>query len=355
LAVKHSNIATFTRNTIGVDVSDRKSYFYILNAQGEYSASGSIPTSPQGFLEYFGSLEPARVAIETGTHSLWLTWLIQKLGHEVLLANARELKLIFNSTKKDDPMDAEKLCRLARFDPKLLHPVEPRSKERQIDRLVLASRSQLVKARTQLVLHVRGEVKTFGARIPSSYSTEAFHYKAAEHVPEEIAATIQPMLDTIKDLTQRIRAFDVRIEGEMVKKYPETKLLRQVPGVGPITALAFVLAIGDPHRFKDSRQVGTYFGLTPRLDKSGKIDRQCGISKAGDDTVRTLLVSSAHYVLGPFGPDSDLRRFGQELGQQGGKGGKKRAVIAVARKLAVLLHALWVSGEPHRASVKGIT
>ena len=127
--------------------------------------------------------------------------------------------------------------------------------------------------------------------------------------------------------------------------YPETELLRQVEGIGPLTALTFVLTLEDPSRFAKSRSVGAYLGLVPATDQSGDRDPQKRISKEGDEMMRRLLVGSAHYILGPLGSDSDLRRHGEKIASRGGKNSKKRAVVAVARKLSVLLHRLWVTGE----------
>jgi len=129
------------------------------------------------------------------------------------------------------------------------------------------------------------------------------------------------------------------------ERYPRTRLLRQVPGVGPVTALAFVLALADPSRFRSSRSVGAYLGLRPRRSDSGESMPELRITKAGNGAVRRLLVQCAQYILGPFGPESDLRGWGLKLAGRGGKRAKRVAVVAVARKLSVLLHRLWVSGE----------
>jgi transposase len=174
----------------------------------------------------------------------------------------------------------------------------------------------------------------------------SFHKRAPEHVPEALLPALEPVLEQIASLTERIRQYDRKLETVSKEHYPETGLLRQVEGVGPLTALTFVLTLEDPHRFEKSRSVGAYLGLVPARDQSGESDpREKRISKEGDEMLRKLLVSGAHYVLGPFGSDSDLRRHGEKIASRGGKNAKKRAVVAVARKLAVLLHSLWVSGE----------
>jgi len=344
--VKNSNTDP-TRNTIGLDLSDRTSTYCEITPKGQRDRMGQLSSTPSAFLKHFGSIPPALVALETGTHSRWASQVIRSCGHEVLVGNARELKPIFQSMKKTDRSDAEKLARLARADRQLLHPIELRNDEAQIDLTTLRARASLIEARTKLVLVVRGLVKPTGKRIPSC-SAPSFHYRAAEAMPEELAPALNPILETISTLTAKINDYDRQVEAISEQRYPETKILKQVPGVGPITALAFILTIGDPHRFARSRNVGAYFGLTPRKDDSGDSEPQLRITKAGDTCVRTLLVSAAHYVLGPFGPDSDLKRFGEALYRRGGKNAKKRAVVAVARKLAVILHRLWITGEAYR-------
>jgi transposase len=198
-----------------------------------------------------------------------------------------------------------------------------------------------------LINHVRGTVKSFGARLPKC-SAESFHKKAADALPSELAGVLENVVETIGSLTERIRDYERRIERVCKEGYPhETGLLRQVPGVGAITSLTFVLTLEDPDRFEKSRMVGAYLGLVPAKDQSGERDPGKPISGEGDEMLRRLLVGSAHYILGPFGPDSDLRRHGEKIAGRGGKSAKKRAVVAVARKLSVLLHRLWTTGEAY--------
>ena len=209
---------------------------------------------------------------------------------------------------------------------------------------MIRSRQALIGSRTQLVNHLRGAVKSFGARLPKC-PARTFHKRVAEHIPEALRPALGPILEQIGALTQSIRQYDRKLEEISEEHYPETALLRQVEGVGPLTALAFVLTLEDPYRFEKSRSVGACLGLVPASDRSGERDAQKRISKEGDEMMRKLLVSGAHYVLGPFGSDSDLRRHGEKIASRGGKNAKKRAVVATARKLSVLLHSLWVSGE----------
>lgn len=344
-----------SQQTIGLDLGDRHSHYCILDREGEVVEEGRVVTSERMFRERFGRMKPTRIAIEVGTHSPWVNRVLAEAGHEVLVANARKVRLICENNNKTDRVDAESLARLARVDPKLLSPIEHRDPQKQADLAVLRARNVLVKTRTQIVNHVRGAVKPFGGRVPSS-STESFPRAAATHVPVEVEAALKPLLGAIQELTKLIREYDHKIQEMASQRYPETKHLRQVSGVGPLTSVAFVLTLGDPRRFRKSRDVGAYLGLRPRRSDSGEREPQLRITKAGDETMRRLLVGSAQYVLGPFGPDTDLRRWGLRLAERGGKNAKKRAVVAVARKLSVLLHRLWVTAatyEPLRAPACG--
>ena len=331
--------------TAGVDLGDKYSYLCLIDQHsGEAIEEGRLRTTPEAFKRRFASERPMRIAIEAGTHSPWVSRVLEECGHEVLVANARKLRLIYANKRKTDEIDAENLARLARVDPKLLYPLRHRGEEVQAHMAIIRSREALVSSRTQLVNHVRGTVKSFGARLPKC-PARSFHKRAQEHVPEALSPALDPILEQIGSLTERIRDYDRQLETISKERYPETELLRQVEGIGPLTALAFVLTLEDPYRFERSRSVGAYLGLVPARDQSGDRDPQKRISKEGDEMLRKLLVGSAHYILGPFGSDSDLRRHGQKIATRGGKNSKKRATVAVARKLSVLLHRLWVTGE----------
>jgi transposase len=332
--------------TAGVDIGDKYSYLCLIDTQsGEVMEEGRLRTTPEALRRRFASEQPPmRIAIETGTHSPWVSRLLEECGHEVLVANARKTRLIYANKRKTDEIDAENLARLARLDPKLLYPLKHRGEESQAHMALIRSRQALVGCRTQLVNHVRGAVKSFGGRLPKC-PARSFHNKAAEHIPDALRPALGPILEQIGSLTQRIRDYERKLEEISNAHYPETQLLRQVEGIGSLTALTFVLTLEDPYRFAKSRSVGAYLGLVPARDHSGDRDPQKRISKEGDQMLRKLLVGSAHYILGPFGGDSDLRRHGEKIASRGAKNAKKRAVVAVARKLAVLLHSLWMSGE----------
>lgn len=330
--------------TIGLDLGDKYSYLCMMDASGQIVEEGRIATTEEAFRRRFSSCEPARIAIEVGTHSPWVSRLLKESGHEVLVANPRKLRMIYENDGKTDRVDAEWLARVARLDPKLLAPIQHRGASAQVDLAQIRSRDALVNSRTQLVNHVRGVVKSFGGRVPSC-STPSFPKKSMPTIPEVLQPALSPVVEMISTLNANIRDFDRRIDAMARDRYPQSEVLRQIKGVGPVTSMAYMLILEDPHRFKKSRSVGPYLGLRTRKNQSGEQDPQLRITKAGDVLLRRLLVGSAHYILGPFGPDCDLRRFGLARAQHGGKNAKKRAIVAVARKLAVLLHHLWITGE----------
>lgn len=331
--------------TVGLDLGDRKSALCRLDAAGDVVERRTISTTPEALKRYFISLPVARVILEVGTHSPWISRLLQRLGHEVLVANPAALRR--RGPYKTDRIDAEALARWGRMDPKVLAPIQHRGESAQADLALLGARDALVRTRTLLINHVRGSIKALGGRVPST-SAESFASAAESHLPDLLRAVLTPVLEMIRTLTAQIRSFDRAVEQRSQEAYPETKRLRQIAGVGPLTALCYVLVLEDPARFAQRRSVGAYLGLTPRRDDSGTYEPELPISNAGHALCRRLLVQAAHYVIGPFGPESDLRNWGLGLARAGGKGAKKKAVIAVARKLAVLLHRLWCTGEQYR-------
>ena len=341
-------IATQQLVTIGLDLGDKHSKACVINGGGEFIKSIDLPTTAAAMEEAFSSYPQAMVVLEVGTHSPWVSRLLEEQGFQVVVANPRKVRLIAQNDLKTDSFDAELLARLGRFDLKLLSPIRHRGEQAQQDLALIRARDGLVRTRTQLITQMRGLSKAFGQRIPNC-STEAFVKRARQMKAEEFFLGAGELLETIEQLTPEIHCFDRQIEQLCQTRYPETARLRQVKGVGALTALCFVLTLEDPLRFPSSRSVGAYLGLRPRLRDSGERHSQLNITKAGDKLLRKLLVSAAHYILGPFGPDTHLRRFGLRLSKRGGKAAKKRAVVAVARKLATLLHHLWLTGETYEA------
>jgi transposase len=342
--------------TIGVDLGDRWSFYCVLEEAGKIILEQKVPTRPEAMKQTFSRIPQSRIALETGTHSPWVSRLLTELGHEVIVAHAQKVQLITKSNRKDDRHDAQTLARLARIDPELLGPIRHRSVQAQIHLTVIRARAELVSARTALVNAARGLVKSYGQRLPKC-GTQQVGRELAAALSTELREVLEPLLKEIESLNEGIKEYDARMEKIAKEVYPEVSLLKQVKGVGTQIALTYVLTIEDPHRFLKSREVGCFLGLKPGRRDSGESEPQKRISKEGDRYLRTMMVQGAHYILGPFGADSDLRRWGLKLAERGGKNAKKRAVVAVARKLAVLLHRLWVSGEvyePLRNSQKAM-
>jgi transposase len=342
--------------TIGIDLGDSWSFYCVLDEAGKIILEQKVATTQEAMKQTFGKIPRSLIAMETGTHSPWVSRLLTELGHEVIVAHAQKVELITKSNRKDDRHDARTLARLARFDPELLGPVRHRSAKAQIHLTGIRARAELVSARTALVNAARGLVKSFGERLPKC-GTYQVNEKLAEGLSAELRDVLVPLLRQIELLNEPIKEYDERMEKIAKEVYPEVSLLKQVKGVGTQIALTYVLTIEDPYRFAKSREVGCFLGLKPGRRNSGKSEPQKKISKEGDRYLRTMMVQGAHYILGPFGEDSDLRRWGRKLAERGGKNAKKRAVVAVARKLAVLLHRLWVSGEvyePLRNSQKAM-
>lgn len=332
--------------TIGLDLGDKLSRLFTLEGAAEHGVHAVMPTTRAGLTRYFAGRPRGRVVLEVGTHSPWVSRELSALGHDVIVANPSAMFGARRRRRRNDRLDAEFLARQGRADPKLLHPIQHRGVEAQHHLELVRARDQIVQARTKLINHVRGAVKSLGSRV-SRCSAEAFAKRAAVEVPDVLAPAVRPLLELIAELSQRIQTYDRQLADVIHHHYPVAERLQQPAGVGPLTALAYVLLVEEPRRFAKSRDVGAYFGLVPRLDDSSDSQPQLRITKAGDELGRRLLVSAAQYILGPFGPPCDLRRHGEKIAARGGKNAKKRAVVAVARKLAVLLHRLWLSDRPY--------
>jgi transposase len=331
---------------VGMDLSDKKSRLCFLDCAGVIVAEAEVATTRAEMKEYFCVIPYSRIALEVGTHSPWLSGLLKEIGHEVFVANPRKMESIHKNRRKNDRVDARTLARLARADVALLHPIQHRGAEVRQDLVLLRARDGRVSVRTKLSNSVRGLVKSVGGRLPSC-SAEAFPKRVADSIPEGVRDALMPMVGEIESLTEKIHGYDKRVSEMARKKYPETALLNQPEGVGDLTALAFLLTLESPECCRKSRDVGAYLGLVPRQYDSGNSSPQLRITKTGDVMLRRLLVGSAHYILGPFGKDSDLRRHGMKIASRGGKNAKKRAVVAVARKLGVLMHRLWRNAEAY--------
>lgn len=330
------------RITVGLDLGDKYSQVCVLDDTPEVIEEARIRTTPEALRRRFADMEPCLVVMEAGTHSPWVSRLLDGLGHSCLVADPAMLSS--KARKKNDKVDAKKLARWGRSDPEMLHPITHRGEDMQADMSLLLGRRALVEARTKLINVTRGLVKAYGARLPKC-DARSFADKVGDFVPEALQPAVQPLLHMIEGLTIEIQKADQQVKRLAETKYArQTGAMSQIGGVGPLISTAFVLVVQDPQRFQKSRQVGPYIGLTRREARSGERELELRISKAGNKYLRQLLINGAHYIMGPFGPDCDLRRWGL-VKAKGGKTAKKRAIVAVARKLAVLMHRLWLTGE----------
>ena len=331
------------RLTVGLDLGDRTSRYCILDEAGDVVSESQLPTTQTGLNSLFAKMASSRIALEVGTHSPWVSRHLAGMGHEVIVANSHKVKLITESVRKNDRIDAQQLARLARVDPKLLSPIRHRGEEAQADLAVIRARAELVEARTALINCARGLAKPMGERLKPC---DADQVKEAlgEGFSAAVRTVIGPLLKSVEQLSEQIGEYETRI-AEIAKRYPEVKLLTQVYGVGTLIALTYVLTLEDAERFAHSRDVGAFVGLQPKQRESGESRPELGISKTGDRLLRSLLVQGAHCILRRGAPDSDLRAWGMGKMGAGGKRAKRRTIVAVARKLAVLLHHLWATGE----------
>ena len=331
---------------VGLDLGDRTTHLCALDAEGEVLCRQRLRTTRDHFRELFSSRPSLRVVIEAGSQSPWIFAELTELGHDVHVADPRCVGPLLKSHRKTDRRDAESLARYEFGMPKVLGEVHHRTLEQQSQVAMVRARDLLVRMRTHCVQHVRGTLKVFGIRAPSCDSG-CFHSRVLEVLPLSLEGALLGVIEQAKALTLQIRDYEKRLKKLAEEEVPTALRLQEVHGVGPLTSLAFVLTLADPTRFRRSRDVGSWVGLAPRVNASGDRDPDLPISKTGDRYLRRLLVQCAQFMLGKFGQDSDLRRYGLRLLERGGRGAKNRAVVAVARKLAVLLHKLWVSGEPY--------
>jgi transposase len=327
--------------TIGIDLGDKMSRYCVLDQDGEVVEEGNFRNQVSSIETHFAG-QRRRIALEAGAQSAWISRELKRLGHEVIVANPRQLKWITASDTKNDPVDARKLALLARADVRLLHPIEHRTAAQQAELSVIRARDAIVRARTLLINSARSMAKGFGLRLPPSI-TASFGARALAGLPPALHPALKDLLEPIDALSLKIKTYDQRI-AEVAAQHPEIEPLTSVTGVGTLTALTFVLTLGNAERFAHSRDVAGYLGLRPKQRQSGACDPQLGITKSGDAYLRKLLVQCAHHILGHYGKDSALRKWGLAK-SEGGKKATLRAIVGVARKLAVLLHRLWVSGE----------
>ena len=283
--------------TIGIDLGDVWSDYCTLNEDGEVVDRGRFRTTPPGVEKWFTDLPKARIAMEAGTHSIWVSEQLQEMGHEVIVANVRELRAISHSDRKSDTVDAEKIARYARLDPKILRPISHRTVAQQEALTLIRARNLIVRLRTAAVNSVRGLAKPCGYRLPAS-STLCFAKRCMAVLPPGLAQALGPVLQQIAAMTVKIKQYDRTIKGLTETEYPETQALIQVYGVGQLTALTYVLTLGSKERFRSGVAVSAC------AERRHPGPTATGITKAG--IYLSLLVECANHVW----PMEETRQWG---------------------------------------------
>lgn len=345
------------RLAIGIDVSDRTAQVCVLGRAGILEEF-RIPLDEPSLRTRVPFVEPQRgvVVFETGGRAAWMKRVFTKLGMRCVVADARKLSAISTSPTKTDRNDARVLARLGMADDlmgaggpeaeRLLHDTYVRPPELQRIYERLRVRDQLVTRRGDFIRQVRSIVKGTGSTLRGG-AADAFH-RRREEVGEDVRDVVDPLFDVVGSCTEAIDRIDARLT-DIARGIPAVVRLLGVSGVGPITSLAFYAVIADPTRFSNIRDVGAYLGMVVRRDQSGKLDPALGISKCGNGFMRRLLVQCAAYILGPFGKDCALRTWGLKYISEKGDRSKKKARVAVARKLAVQLASIWKNERTWKA------
>lgn len=333
---------------IGIDLGNAKHAICVMShVTGKIIDERNITNHRESLRRLSKKYPSALMVMEVGSHSPWISRFLENLGHEVLVANPRRMRAIFENDRKCDLYDARMLGKIARFDRELLYPIKHQSERAQRDLLQIKLRDSLVRRRVDMISSVRGTLKSLGVLLKSP-STQSFTRYARKTLCEEYQREldlVEPILKALDSISEQIKALDKDLAELAATHYPETERLMAINGVGVLNSLTFVLVVGDPERFLDSRDVGAYLGLVPKRDQSGDVDKELRISRKGDAYLRRMLVGCGNYIIGPFGADCDLRRRGLSLTGRGGSKAKKKATIAVARKLAVLMLTLLKTGE----------
>lgn len=336
---------TFPAHTIGIDLGDKSHHFSIINAKGIIETRGTLPNKREVMAEFCTKWKGSRAIIECGAQSPWISHFLSEQGMEVVVANPRNVKLISASNSKTDRKDADLLARLGRADIQLLSPIIHRSMQSQEDLCYVRVRDSLVSERIALSNSIRGHLKALGYTPPSA-CTETIAKHCREQLKGSALRLVNPFCKVLDTLNAQIKALDKKIHA-MLAQYPEAERLTEVYGVGPITAVSFVLTIDNPDRFDRNRDLGSFLGMVPKKDQSGAVDKKLGITKAGDKLLRRLLVGCAQCILKEGAPESDLKDLGQRMIANGRENKKKQAVVAIARRLGILLLSLWKSGQTY--------
>jgi len=333
---------------VGLDVSQKETEICVLDAEGRRAWRGKCPSRPDAIADALRQRAPdaAKVGMETGPLAIWLWHGLKALGVPIECLHARHVAAALAlQVNKTDTNDAHGIAQVVRSG--WYRPVAIKSMQSCRVRAILAARRQLVEVRTGLYNQIRGLLKTFGVVLgPGTGGT--FERTVNAECPDDplVRDAVDALLCAWKVAGER----KVALERQLVRIAREQDVCRRlatVPGVGAITSLTFVTALDDPTRFRRSCDVGAYLGLTPKRYQSGEIDLAGRISKAGDRTARSLLFEAANALMTRVRKDCALRGWGLSLAK---RIGSRKAKVAVARKLATVLHRIWLDGTEFEAA-----
>lgn len=331
---------------VGIDIGERHLNLCEIDLDDVVSEARLV-NSAKKLREHFEGRSKRRIAVEAGAHTRWIAELLRELGHEVLVLDPRRTKLISGSLYKDDRIDAQTLAMLARDAPTLLKTIPVRPLESQIVLTLIRARAGAVQGRTRIINAVRGLLKPYGFKTSKDSRGPGFTAHLRETLDPTLLRLVDSLLVLIDTFNAQIKRYDEDVELVLPRFAPDAIHVTEINGVGALTVLYFVALIGDCQRFVKARDIGPYLGLCRRRQDSGDYRSELGITKAGDNLMRALLANCASYILGPFGKDSDIRRWGLKRMGGGSRAEKKKAKVAVARKLAVLILTLWKTGRPY--------
>lgn len=327
---------------VGLDVSCKTVFVCMINEKGEMVREIELVTDPDAIHSFLlgTGFQIEKIGLESGSMTHWLTKGLRSYGYEVHPMESRKmaaiLATIVNKTDKNDARGIAEALRAGHYK-QCVH----RSDSSMNLRTVLNSRDLLVKQRTQLTNSIRGFIRTYGIRLPKGRGKD-FHERVLEAIEgqaEEILFSIEILLKTYLSLEEQISKFDIWLK-RYSSQSKQVSLLKSVDGVGDITALAYITEVDDPNRFSNSRDVAAYIGLTPNQYSSGETQKQGRISKQGSSYLRFLLIEAATVLLTRCKQWSPIKSWGLKLMK---KKGKKKAIVAVARKLAVTMHSMLLS------------
>jgi transposase len=333
---------------VGLDISQAMTHLCVVDGKGKKLWQGKCRTQLEDIVKTIQEKAPTAILIgmESGALSPWLWHALKKTGHPIVCVDARHahgaLSMQINKTDANDAHGIAQMMRTSFFK-----EVKVKSLDSHRIRTLLGARAQLVGIRTDLKNQVRGVLKTFGAvvsqRVEKGFTAKVRGVMTGQPMLQKM---VQPLMEVLHAVQEQINALDGLLE-DYAEGNKICSHLMTIPGIGPVTAVAFTAAVDDPKRFGKSRSVGAYFGLTNKRYQSGEADYSGRISKCGDRLVRSYLYEAAGSLLTRSKKWSALKSWGLRIAKRSGLG---KAKIAVARKLAVIMHQMWITGEAFRWS-----